>query len=299
MKEVLEFRRFADSFFDGVVQIDTDGLIVLWSKGAERITGYAAVNLIGKSYNKSAIHLWKKGKERHDHNLPLPATLKDGRQRESLLSLRHNEGYDIQVLARTAPVRDDTGKIIGGIEIFTDNKSIISAFQSSQRTDDTMLFDPATGIGNRAHIESKIRHALGDCQHKAGRFGILFMDIDHFKEFNDTHGHLAGDRILRIAAQTLRHNIRLTDSCGRWGGEEFIALVFDVDSEGLQRVSEKIMSVIAQTKVEEGGEELNITVSIGSTLARPEDTLKTLIERADHLMYKSKRGGRNRVTIGD
>jgi len=299
MQDSVEFLRLADNFFDGVVQIDADGLIVLWNKGAERITGYAARHLIGRPYNKPAIHLSEKGEELRDHNAPLLSTIKDGRQRESLLSIRHREGYDIQVLARTTPVKDDTGRIIGGIEIFTDNRPIIAAFQSTQRTEDTMLFDPLTRIGNRAHIESKIRYALGDYQHKMSRFGILFMDIDHFKEFNDTYGHLAGDKILRIAAQSLRHNLRLTDSCGRWGGEEFIALVLDVDAEGLQKVSEKIRTVIAQTKVPEDSTELSITVSIGSTLARPADTLQTLIERADRLMYKSKQGGRNRVTIGD
>ncbi len=299
MKDSIEFLRLADTFFDGVVQIDVNGLVVLWNKGAERITGYAARRVVGKPYNKPAIHLSEKGEELRDHSIPILATIKDGRPRESILSLRHHEGYSIQALVRTTPLKDDKGRLVGGIEIFTDNRAIIAAFQSTQRTEDTVLFDPLTGIGNRSHIESKIRYALGDYQHKIGRFGILFMDIDHFKDFNDTYGHLAGDKILRIAAQTLRHNLRLTDSCGRWGGEEFLALVLDVDTLGLQRVSEKIRMVIGQTKVEEDGTELNVTVSIGSTLARPDDTLQTLIERADHLMYKSKQGGRNRVTIGD
>ncbi len=135
--------------------------------------------------------------------------------------------------------------------------------------------------------------------HPKADFGILFIDIDHFKDFNDTYGHLLGDKVLRLVANTLRNNLRVTDSCGRWGGEEFIAVVYDLDLSGLARVAEKLRATISQTTVQEKDLELGVTVSIGSTLLRAADTFPSLIDRADKLMYESKKAGRNCVTVGE
>jgi diguanylate cyclase (GGDEF)-like protein len=139
--------------------------------------------------------------------------------------------------------------------------------------------------------------AIDDYHLKNSRFGILFIDIDHFKNFNDMYGHLLGDKVLRMVANSLRNNLRVSDSCGRWGGEEFIVLVNELDMAGLGIVAEKLRITIAQTKVQDKDLELGVTVSIGSTLIRSGDTLQSLIDRADKLMYKSKRAGRNQVTI--
>jgi len=130
-------------------------------------------------------------------------------------------------------------------------------------------------------------------------FGILFVDIDHFKDFNDTYGHLLGDKVLRFVANSLRQNLRFTDSCGRWGGEEFIALILDTEKERLRSVAEKLRSLVEHSGVEESGKVLRITISIGATLVRPSDSYESLIKRADEMMYKSKKAGRNRVSTDD
>ncbi|MCL4530523.1 MAG: diguanylate cyclase [Chloroflexi bacterium] len=299
MTEAEEIRQLADSLFDGVVQIDSVGRITLWNHGAERITGLSASRLIGKFYQKQIVHYNESGNHLPDECKPILQTLNDGTQREVLLHLKHADGFRVSVVARTLPILEKSGRITSAIQIFNDNKATIAAFQSARRTDETVLLDPLTGIGNRPHIETKIRSALDDLRQKNIRFGILFVDIDHFKDFNDAHGHLVGDKILRIVANTLRQNLRVTDSCGRWGGEEFLALVLGLDMDGLWTVAEKLRTTILQTRVKDDQLSLNVTISIGATLARPEDTLQSLIERADKLMYKSKQGGRNLVTIGE
>jgi diguanylate cyclase (GGDEF)-like protein/PAS domain S-box-containing protein len=300
MKENKDFIQLADHLFDGVAWIDANGRIIFWNKGAERITGYPSGKIVGTAHQKGPSRpLDKNGKELPEDSIPLLLTVKDGVQRETLAVLQHAEGYRVSVLVRTLPIRDEKGRITGAIGVFSENKAIISSFQSGQKTEETVLLDRVTGIGSRPHIENKVKFALEDYHSKQTHFGVLFMDIDHFKAFNDAHGHLVGDRILRIVANTLRHSLRLSDSCGRWGGEEFVALVLDLDLEGLRKVAEKLRTAVLETKVREGGGELNVTISIGATLARPGDTLQTLIERADQLMYKSKQAGRNRVTVGE
>ncbi len=299
MTEADEIRQLADSLFDGVVQIDNVGRIILWNHGAERITGLPASQLIGKFYKKQIIHFNESGNLLPDGCEPIFQTLNDGVQRETLLHLKHSDGFHVAVVARTLATQKNNGEIEGVIQIFNDNKAMIATFQSTRRTDETVLLDPLTGIGNRPHIETKIRAALEDLHQKNIPFGILFVDVDHFKVFNDVHGHLIGDKVLRVVANTLRHNLRVSDSCGRWGGDEFLAIVFGLDIDGLWKVAEKLRTAILQIQIEDQKDDLNAAISIGATLARPDDTLQTLIERADKLMYKSKQGGRNLVTIGE
>ena len=107
----------------------------------------------------------------------------------------------------------------------------------------------STGIGDRRHIENRLRFALDDYKLSKIEFGVLFIDIDHFNDLNDLYGHLAGDKVLRFIANTVRHNLRTTDLCGRWGGDEFLALILDINLEGGKTVAEKIRRLIEQTKI--------------------------------------------------
>jgi diguanylate cyclase (GGDEF)-like protein/PAS domain S-box-containing protein len=300
MKDSIDNDQLMETLFDGVVQVDLKGRITLWNKAAERITGYLADKVIGKHIQKQpAKHLSEDGRELPDGLIAVISTINDGNLHQTLAYIRHNEGYRVPIISRTMPVFDDKGNISGAIEIFNDNRALIAAFKNAQKTTETVLFDPLTQIGNRPHIESKLRLAIEDYHIKDSRFGILFIDIDHFKDFNDKYGHLLGDKVLRMVANSLRNNLRVSDSCGRWGGEEFIVLVNELDLTGLGKVAEKLRSTIAQTKVQEKDLSLSVTVSIGSTLIHIDDTIQTLIDRADRLMYESKRAGRNLVTIGD
>ncbi len=104
------------------------------------------------------------------------------------------------------------------------------------------------------HIENRIRFALDDYKISKVEFGVLFIDIDHFKDLNDSYGHLVGDKVLRFIANTVRHNLRTSDSCGRWGGEEFLALILDINLEGVKVVAEKIRRLIVQARIQDGGQ---------------------------------------------
>ena len=300
MKDSIDNAQLFETLFDGVMQIDVKGRITLWNKAAERISGYPSEKLIGKNIQKQpAKHVNEDGRELPDGLIPLLSTINDGITRQSLAYIKHYEGYRVPVITRTLAIFDAKGNISGGIEIFNDNRALIATLKESQKTSETVLFDPLTRIGNRPHIETKLRLAIDDYHLKNSRFGILFIDIDHFKNFNDTYGHLLGDKVLRMVANSLRNNLRTSDSCGRWGGEEFIVLVYELDLAGLEKVAEKLRTTIAQTQVQDKDRDLCVTVSIGSTLIRSDDTIHSLIDRADRLMYKSKRAGRNRVTIGE
>jgi len=279
--------------------VDIEGYIVAWNRGAERMFGHRAVDVIGTKYQDQSIkQLAENGTVLPSAKLPVFLTLRDGQLREDHAYIQHLEGYQISVLIRVLPICNDKNKIIGAMQIFTDSKALIAAREQRKRVSETIFFDSLTGIGDRRHIENRFRFALDDYKLSKVEFGVLFIDIDHFKDLNDSYGHLAGDKVLRFIANTVRHNLRTTDSCGRWGGDEFLALILDINLKGVKTVAEKIRRLIEQTKIQGVDTNLGVTVSIGASVSHPDDTVESIIRRTDELMYKSKQNGRNRVTSG-
>jgi len=126
---------------------------------------------------------------------------------------------------------------------------------------------------------------------------VLFVDIDRFKEVNDTHGHEVGDQVLRMVARTLAASTRTFDILGRWGGEEFVAVLANVEPEELSIIAERSRILVRESSLPLDAGVLSVTVSIGGTLAVEGDTIKTVVRRADRHMYVSKSCGRNRVTV--
>lgn len=117
------------------------------------------------------------------------------------------------------------------------------------------------------------------------------------KKYNDIYGHSAGDKVLKMVANTLVRNVRKFDTVGRWGGEEFIVLIENVNRKELYEVGEKLRMLVERSVIFTKEDEIKVTVSIGGSLVRKDDTVDSLIKRADEFMYKSKRRGKNCVSI--
>ncbi len=129
-------------------------------------------------------------------------------------------------------------------------------------------------------------------------FGILFIDIDHFKKFNDTYGHDLGDDVLKYIANTFVANARPFDLYGRWGGEEFLGIIRNINDKELELLGGRLRLLIENSYLIHEKEKLYVTISIGATLVNENDTIDSLIKRADTLLYKCKAAGRNCLTIG-
>ena len=123
------------------------------------------------------------------------------------------------------------------------------------------------------------------------------MDVDRFKSVNDRYGHAAGDDVLRVVGKTLANAVRAGDFLGRWGGEEFIALIGGLEAHGLTEAGQRLRALVAHSTVP-AVPGLEVTVSVGITEARSDDTVSSLVARADARMYEAKRQGRDRV-VGD
>ena len=160
------------------------------------------------------------------------------------------------------------------------------------------LTDPLTTLANRKYLEDAIVHLIGEAQAKGAPLSVILTDIDHFKTFNDTYGHLTGDQVLRLVAVTLKQNLKGRDVAARYGGEEFAVLLpRTVLSDGVT-VAEHIRRAVMSKELirRSTGETLGrVTISLGVAAWRKGDTMASLLERADSCLYAAKHAGRNRV----
>jgi diguanylate cyclase (GGDEF)-like protein len=159
--------------------------------------------------------------------------------------------------------------------------------------------DAKTGLLNAREFEAALLHELERATRSASPLSLLMLDLDHFRNFNNTYGHLAGDAVLRALAATIRNELRHGDIAARFGGEEFAVVIPGADHAAACQVAERIRAAVDAMAVEEetAGEPLHATVSIGvATYPWHGRTPKELTHEADQALYRSKADGRNRVT---
>jgi diguanylate cyclase (GGDEF)-like protein len=161
------------------------------------------------------------------------------------------------------------------------------------------MSDDLTGLWNRRMILNQLGSELNRARHECQPLSVAMVDIDFFKSVNDTYGHLAGDTVLRDVALSLRSQLRSYDFIGRYGGEEFLALLPGCDREASAEIARRMCQTVAGHPVQIGDVEVPVTVSIGlSSTAEVEFDPDALIAAADSGLYRAKAGGRNQVIPG-
>jgi diguanylate cyclase len=160
------------------------------------------------------------------------------------------------------------------------------------------LTDPLTSLANRKFFDDTLAKALADAQARREPLSLMLMDIDHFKKFNDSYGHLTGDQVLRLVAVAVKQNVKGQDISARYGGEEFAVILPNTALRAALTVADKIRRAVMTKELmkRSTGEHLGrVTMSIGVAALAQGDNPQSLIERADVCLYAAKRGGRNRV----
>lgn len=284
------YKAFLDRVSDGLLFVDRERRILFWNEGAYRLTGYKAEEVVGQCCPFGPLcHVDEIGKGLCFDGCPLEATLHDGRSREVQVFLQHKIGHRVPVAVRVEPIRENSGAIIGAIQVFRDDSAHQAVRRKLEDMERLAFLDHVTGLSNRRHMEMCLRTAIGEFHSHRDPFGVLMIDVDSFKALNDSFGHAVGDRALKEVAMTLVGAVRPADVVGRWGGDEFVAIVHHVDSEILQNLATRCSAMVAKTPLPLGNHErLPLSVSIGDTLVRSSDTVADIIRRADELMYRDK-----------
>jgi diguanylate cyclase (GGDEF)-like protein/PAS domain S-box-containing protein len=294
------YKGLLDNLYDGVYFMDSERRITYWNQGAERLTGYDNDEVVGCYCRENILEHMDEGGHRLCESSLCPAakTITDGEARDEEVYLHHKSGHRVPVSIRVAPIKSPEGTIIGAVEVFSDASFKIDARHTIEELQRMALLDSLTGVGNRRYAEMNLKFRLAEMERYGWPFGVLFIDLDNFKDINDVFGHEVGDDILRMAAKTLSNSLRSFDTVCRWGGEEFVAIVVNIESEHLPIVGEKLRAMVERSSISMDSRTVGITVSIGATIASEDDGMESLMRRADQLMYRSKSEGRNRVTPG-
>ncbi|MEO4048266.1 diguanylate cyclase [Pseudomonas sp. CAU 1711] len=179
--------------------------------------------------------------------------------------------------------------------VAVNKRQLLSANQQLKHLSRT---DRLTGLNNRGHWEEELHREYSRHRRYGSMASLVIFDIDHFKRVNDTFGHPAGDKVIQLVADVVREAIRESDIAGRYGGEEFVVLLPDVDKAGARLFAERLRQLVEGLVVDHEGQEIRFTISLGvADLAQSSQDHQELIDWADRALYQSKHGGRNRVTV--
>jgi diguanylate cyclase (GGDEF)-like protein/PAS domain S-box-containing protein len=288
-----------ESLPDGMYATDRERRITYWNKAAERISGFSGTEVVGSRCSDGILqHVDELGQQLCLGRCPLAATIEDGGTREAHVYLHHKQGHRVPVTVRVSPVHDSKGAVIGAVEVFSEDNGIHDLLRNLSEARREALVDELTDLGNRKSCELTLRSRIARLASHGVPFGVVFLDVDHFKFINDAFGHQVGDHVLLMVARTTERSLRPRDVVTRRGGDEFVIVLDNASPSTLEEIAERMRTLIEQSFITHEGTRVSVTASLGATMGVVDDTPDTAIARADALMYESKESGRNRLTIG-
>jgi len=228
------------------------------------------------------------------------------------LTFRRKNGERFPVIVSPFAVRDNTGNTISYSATVKDitervraEKALEAAnieLQSALALQEQLAHtDALTGINNRRHLYELAEHEFEIAVRYQQPLSVLMFDIDHFKEVNDTYGHMVGDQILQLVTQVAKEELRSADVIGRYGGEEFVIILPMTSAQQAYPLAERIRMRAAEVRMPTEKGEASVTLSIGiveTPSGMQMRSIETLIRRADEAMYAAKQDGRNQTKIG-
>src|SRR5210317_385077 len=213
----MNYNDLITQLFEGVYIVDSKRKILFWNGGSEALTGYKREEVVNKyCFHNILDHVDENGVNLCHNGCPLHKTLETGEIQENNVFLRHKKGHRVPVSIRTMPLFDPNGNITAAIEVFHDNRMHDDVMTENRRLQLMLIKDELTDDYNRRYIKHQIQAMIHEYDTFQSSFAILFIDIDHFKQVNDTYGHNIGDQVLKTVAATIQNTIRKDDILGRW-----------------------------------------------------------------------------------
>lgn len=292
-----KFRAIFDQTFQFIGLMTPDGTLVDANRTALEFAGLWESDVIGKPFWETP--WWTHSKELQAKLREAVAKAGAGEFVRFEATHMSAEGRIHYVDFSLKPILDGDGKIS---LLIPEGRDITDRKALEWRLEHMAHVDPLTGMNNRRRFLELAELEFERARRYQGKnLSMLMLDLDHFKQINDTHGHPAGDAVLRKAAQACRESLRNVDTLGRLGGEEFAALLPETAGPRALQIAKRVCRVIAGTQVAlDNKPPINVTASIGvASLSAGDTGVGTLLERADAALYEAKRAGRNRAMLGD
>ena len=281
-QDASHFRAVVESSHDAIVGKDLDGVITSWNAGAERLYGYTAEEMRGRSISM----LVPAGLE---DDLPdILRRVRLGERIDDYETVRiRKDGTQVDVSLTVSPIRDPAGAVVGASTIGRDIGARLR-YQNQLRF--LAEHDPLTGAWNRRRFEREVSEQIGRARRYGEQAAVLIIDLDGFKEINDTYGHRTGDKALKAVAAALKRRLRDTDVVARVGGDEFAVLLPYANADQGSTMAVDLARVVGECSVDAGGQQLHLSASIGAVhIDRHTSSDEFIFSEADRAMYREKR----------
>ncbi|MDH5445296.1 MAG: diguanylate cyclase [Gammaproteobacteria bacterium] len=272
---------------EGVIITDKEANILNVNPAFCHVTGFEYDEVIGK--NPRILH---SGRQDEDFYKKLWHELTHNNRWEGEIWNRRKDGKIYPEWLSITAVMDDSGEVTHYVAIFSD---ITSQKDSEERLYYLAHYDNLSKLPNRLAFHDRLKHAISQARRSHHQVAVLFLDLDGFKEVNDSMGHNAGDQVIREVASRLSAAMRESDTIARFGGDEFTILISEIDErKGIETAAQKIIDAVAMP-IHIENQDARVTTSIGISLYPQDgDDIETLIRQADMAMYEAKGAGKNK-----
>ena len=288
-----QYRLLIAAMEEGVVLQDENSKILAFNKSAERILGLTADQLIGKSsFDPDWYSIHEDGSPFPGETHPVVVTLRTGEpQSDVIMGIHKPDGRLTWISVNVQPIFKEgettPHRVVATMHDITEHKI------AQEHIKKLAHFDQLTGLPNRTLLNDRFRYALSSAQRRGETLAVMFLDLDDFKDINDTLGHNVGDLVLMELAKRLKKAVREEDTLSRQGGDEFILILPAADADSAGLVASKLIEGVARP-CQIDRHELTVTASIGIAIFPHDGTdLESLSKNADIAMYRAKREGRN------
>jgi len=291
-----ELRRSAsvfDNANEGIMITDAGHHIVSVNAAFTRTTGYSAEDVLGQT----PVVLNSDHHSKRFHRQMRKALEEQGHWEGEVWN-RHKEGQFYAVLQKVNALKNEEGRLLGYVSLLTD---ITTLKQQQKQLERIAHFDPLTGLPNRTLSADRLQQAMAQSLRHKTSIAVLFIDLDGFKTINDTHSHAVGDQLLVKVARQMKQVMRDEDTLARIGGDEFVAVLLDLDTpEDSIEVIDRLLDAAAEP-ITLGELEVSVSASIGVAFYPQNESLEPdqLLRQADQAMYQAKQAGKNRYCLFD
>ncbi len=282
-----DFAAIYDAMACGVVVRNASGAVLFANTAAKRIFGRPPEELEGAQPPGEDRRIREDGTTMPDDEVPNVAAQARGEPiRNVMMGVVRADGYVRWLLVDAVPIKDSGGRVRQVVSSFTD---VTDRKKAEHELERQALHDYVTGLPNRSLLLDRLEQALRTARRLATPLALLVMDLDRFKEINDTFGHHAGDLLLTEVAARMRSDLRETDTIARLGGDEFAVVLPGADEAGAGRVAQKIIAAVQQPfEIEGHAQEISVSIGMAVSPQHGED-VETLLRQADIAMYVAKR----------
>jgi len=292
---IFSYLYLLESLYDGFSIVDSDQQFILWNTGIEKLLGQTATQMLGRTWTSHVLACAdENGNPLSDQDYPIQRVINSGEASSTIFQIQRADKRWIKVELQSVPLLDDQNRFHGVANIYRDLSRSSRRLREYQDLKAAASRDSLTSVANRGELETQLARMLSEYDETKNTksFSVIFIDVDFFKNINDTYGHVVGDQVLVDLVKLLQHETYSGELVGRYGGEEFLILCPETEISLAFKRAERLRKAIPESEIG-GSAEYHITASFGVTEVEPGDSVESILRRVDKALYLAKENGRN------